>query len=202
MKSDTEILDTALHVFQQDGYVGATMHHIAEQAGINEVTLFRKFKTKENLFRLSVQRIGQDTLNTLEDIFAGDSSLPLESQLLTLFDRLQGYLGHAIPIILRLLGESSRGFPEVKESLLQVPRMLYSRIKIIFEARAAQVGKLADDSVLLSYAFLSFTFYHALMNDLSEGNLMDGRIQNLPTEYIRLILRNSNQSIHDSEIQK
>lgn len=52
MTSETEkkILDAALDLFAEKGYNGATTRVIAENAGVSELTLFRKFKTKKNLF--------------------------------------------------------------------------------------------------------------------------------------------------------
>ncbi len=44
------IVDAALEVFSSKGFRGATTKEIARVAGINEVTLFRYFKRKENLF--------------------------------------------------------------------------------------------------------------------------------------------------------
>ncbi len=52
MTSETErkILDAALNLFAEKGYAGATTRSIAEKAEVSELTLFRKFKTKRNLF--------------------------------------------------------------------------------------------------------------------------------------------------------
>jgi AcrR family transcriptional regulator len=45
-----KILETALKLFSQEGYLGATTREIAREAGIAEVTLFRYFPSKERLF--------------------------------------------------------------------------------------------------------------------------------------------------------
>ncbi|MCL5062443.1 MAG: TetR/AcrR family transcriptional regulator [Nitrospiraceae bacterium] len=45
-----KILETALKLFSQKGYLGATTKEIAKEAGIAEVTLFRHFPSKEKLF--------------------------------------------------------------------------------------------------------------------------------------------------------
>ena len=52
MSSITEqkILDAALEVFSKNGFKGARTRIIAEKSGFTEMTLFRKFETKENLF--------------------------------------------------------------------------------------------------------------------------------------------------------
>ena len=43
------LLDAAARVFARDGLTGATTRAIAREAGLNEVTLFRHFQTKERL---------------------------------------------------------------------------------------------------------------------------------------------------------
>lgn len=47
--SRDRILDAARRVFAQFGSAGATTRRIAEEAGVNEVTLFRHFGSKETL---------------------------------------------------------------------------------------------------------------------------------------------------------
>jgi AcrR family transcriptional regulator len=57
MKETAErILDAALRVFGRDGVSGATTREIARVAGVNEVTLFRYFKNKNELLRQMVLR--------------------------------------------------------------------------------------------------------------------------------------------------
>ncbi len=48
------ILDAALIVFSRDGISGATTREIARVAKVNEVTLFRYFKNKNELLRQTV----------------------------------------------------------------------------------------------------------------------------------------------------
>jgi len=45
------IMDIALKLFAEQGYYATTTKMIAQHAKINEVTLFRHFGTKENLFQ-------------------------------------------------------------------------------------------------------------------------------------------------------
>lgn len=45
------ILTAAAKVFQEQGFRGATTRRIAEEADVNEVTLFRHFGSKERLLR-------------------------------------------------------------------------------------------------------------------------------------------------------
>jgi AcrR family transcriptional regulator len=50
------ILAAAELVFSQDGFQGATTREIARQAGVNEVTIFRHFRTREELLRATLDQ--------------------------------------------------------------------------------------------------------------------------------------------------
>jgi AcrR family transcriptional regulator len=66
------ILDAALKIFAKEGYNSATTRNIANQSGFSEITLFRKFETKEKLFKeaMSVNHeILQETcISLMEDL--------------------------------------------------------------------------------------------------------------------------------------
>ena len=47
--SRQKLLEAAMRVFAESGFRGATTRRIAEAAGVNEVTLFRQFKSKSAL---------------------------------------------------------------------------------------------------------------------------------------------------------
>src|ERR1700756_3167355 len=49
------ILAAAEPVFSRDGVQGATTREIAREAGVNEVTLFRHFNSREQLLRATLQ---------------------------------------------------------------------------------------------------------------------------------------------------
>lgn len=49
-ETEQKFLDAALKIFAQKGYNGATTKAIAQEAEFNEMTLFRRFKNKKNLF--------------------------------------------------------------------------------------------------------------------------------------------------------
>lgn len=49
------IIDAAIHVFSESGYDGASLRTIARRADVNEVTLFRYFPRKLDLFVAAIQ---------------------------------------------------------------------------------------------------------------------------------------------------
>ncbi|MCG8927102.1 TetR/AcrR family transcriptional regulator [Lentzea sp. CC55] len=52
---DEKVFDAVLAVIAEQGYERATTRAIADAAGINEATLFRRFTSKENLLRQAVR---------------------------------------------------------------------------------------------------------------------------------------------------
>lgn len=55
----TGILNAACGVFAQHGFRGATTRRIADAAGVNEITIFRQFGSKEALIREAMQHLTQ-----------------------------------------------------------------------------------------------------------------------------------------------
>ena len=77
------ILDSALTVFAEKGYAGATTRGIARKARVNEVTLFRRFGSKKALFAAVVterfplaqisQRVSVDEDLPVEELLVGNA---------------------------------------------------------------------------------------------------------------------------------
>jgi AcrR family transcriptional regulator len=68
------IIDAAVEVFLQEGYAKATTRKIAALADLTEVTLFRHFGSKENLFEAAFKQFGamDDLTLKLQDQLTGD----------------------------------------------------------------------------------------------------------------------------------
>ncbi|WP_419786999.1 TetR/AcrR family transcriptional regulator [Pseudodesulfovibrio sp.] len=81
------ILKAALHVFLSEGYIGAGMDRIAEQAGVTKQTVYRYFESKENLFRNALEALRESNPNH----FLNELDNPDTRKALTRF--AQGFLG-------------------------------------------------------------------------------------------------------------
>jgi AcrR family transcriptional regulator len=75
--SRQKLLEAAMRVFAEAGFRGATTRRIAEEAGVNEVTLFRQFKSKTALInevaelyarRRSEEALPTDPVSPLQEI--------------------------------------------------------------------------------------------------------------------------------------
>ena len=53
-----QLLEAAARIYAEAGYRGATTRRIAVAAGVNEITLFRHFGSKDALIREAIQRAG------------------------------------------------------------------------------------------------------------------------------------------------
>ena len=68
MNRRDEILAAAAEVFAQHGFRGSTTRRIADAAGVNEITLFRQFGSKEVLLREAMKHMTQSVgLTTLPE---------------------------------------------------------------------------------------------------------------------------------------
>ncbi len=56
-QTHTRLLKAATEVFAAEGVTGATTREIARVAGVNEVTLFRHFQSKEQLLAAAIQQV-------------------------------------------------------------------------------------------------------------------------------------------------
>ena len=59
MSTDDKILSAAARIFEEVGFRATTTRAIAAEAGVNEVTLFRHFGSKERLLLAAVKLIGE-----------------------------------------------------------------------------------------------------------------------------------------------
>lgn len=82
-----QIVDSALSLFVEKGYKGTTTQEIARFAGISEVTLFRNFDSKKDIFMEGVIPVLMETLD--ESLSIGDTELPEEALERFLVSRLK-----------------------------------------------------------------------------------------------------------------
>ncbi|HEV7390676.1 MAG TPA: helix-turn-helix domain-containing protein [Burkholderiales bacterium] len=68
MNSRDEIINAACRVFAQLGFRGCTTRRIADAAGVNEVTIFRQFGSKEALLREAMKTTHSAGLAPLPDV--------------------------------------------------------------------------------------------------------------------------------------
>ena len=116
MNRRDEILAAAAEVFAQHGFRGSTTRRIAETAGVNEITIFRQFGSKEALVREAMQHMTES---------AGLAELPEipsdpERELTEWSESFIQHLRLRSPIIRKTMGEIEER-PEMSECASSVP---------------------------------------------------------------------------------
>jgi len=79
-KTGTKILEAASKLFSEFGYNGASTKKIAEDAGVNEITLFRHFKNKGNLLQTVIRHYSYEgnIINKISSEIKGNLKEDLE----------------------------------------------------------------------------------------------------------------------------
>ncbi len=133
--NDEQVYEAVLSVLLEKGYAGATTKLIAKKAGINEVTLFRKYGSKSELVAAAVahQRFKFDH-SPVE--YTGDVTADLAKMVSFHSGITAAHAGRLFPLI---LAEMVR-YPELRETM----RVPHEQIKTF----GAIIGRYQADGVI------------------------------------------------------
>jgi AcrR family transcriptional regulator len=70
--TEEKLMDAALKEFAEYGYAGAKTKEIAERSGLSEMTLFRRFETKKNLFNQVLKKNQAEVVKDFNSIIKKD----------------------------------------------------------------------------------------------------------------------------------
>jgi AcrR family transcriptional regulator len=154
------IMQAASQLFAEKGFSGTTTRAIAERSGVNEVTLFRHFGTKENLAKAIMDQFGG--LAIAEDLaarFSGDYV-----QDLTL-------VGHAMMTVMTERSDAMRmaiceagNFPEFQQVVADNPRQLRRMLARYLERQMTAGVIHFGHPEILAQAFLGMFFSYAVLH--------------------------------------
>ncbi len=131
-KTEKKILNAAIRVFASEGYEGATTRRIAEAADVNELTLFRKFQSKENILRAVITGNREVILKTLDPVLSMEKEKDIETSVRALGRGLMKVMRERINLMVILIAEGRRN-PEVAQILESVVQAIVVRISEYFE---------------------------------------------------------------------
>ncbi len=160
------IIEAAVEIGSKVGYARATTRAIAEAAGVNEITLFRHFGNKANLFSAAIEQYGGPALApAIEAQLSGDYYKDLMAFghifINVLLERKE---------MLRLLLCESAHIPEVRTILARNPREL--RKMLARYLRSQMEGGIIKEQhpEAMAQAFLGMFFAYAIsLNVLDEA---------------------------------
>lgn len=133
---DEHILAAAVEVIVEQGWRAATTKQIAARAGINEVTLFRRFGSKSDLLREALAREAESFMQAGVTP-TGDVRADLE-RVVELYAERVARIGQLVPVV---FGELARD-PAAKALLAEPRRMASAVAELIAHYQAS--GALDD----------------------------------------------------------
>lgn len=159
--SRDRLLAGALTVFSQNGLHGATTKAIAEEAKVNEVTLFRLFGTKDRLLADLLSSMVAAALQggALESNVAQWRDADLRTNLTHFAEQYYGLLAESEAFIRAMIGEAHR-FPEHSRKILhEAGRPLHAWfVAQLGAARSAGRVRQGLDLGLAAQAFMDTLF--------------------------------------------
>ncbi|HEY5470707.1 MAG TPA: TetR/AcrR family transcriptional regulator [Bacteroidales bacterium] len=175
---DTEqrILDAALKVFASEGYTGATTRRIAEEANVAEVTLFRKFQSKENLLK-EVLINNRVMISSTHVLFQVDNSVDLETELRILGKNIAKIMKNNKEdskrrMFMFMLFEEGRRRPEVAEVLSTFLQMNIQPLSEYFDLQIKN-GKMRNiNPRSAALTFVSYFVYTSLLKGVFGNNFL------------------------------
>lgn len=122
-----QILDTAVRLFFEVGYEGASLRDLASRVGINKATIYHYFESKEEILFHIVREVGQGLLAGVEDAVDRDGA-PL--QVLEAMIRFQiEYMENHVAEIKVLVEEKK----SLRADLLKATRATEARILELYK---------------------------------------------------------------------
>ena len=104
-KTEQKIVDATIFLLDKEGMNGTTTKKIAKKAEVSEVTVFRKFKSKDNLLKIAKIYYSDCFLEKISDIFINYEDTDLESLLKNTWWKLVNFLDNNLDIIKIALDE-------------------------------------------------------------------------------------------------
>ena len=175
-----KLLDATARVFSRLGYLGCTTRRVAQEAGVNEVTLFRHFGSKDVLIREALAHVERTSIAELPDD-PRDPAAELAAWARTVYDNLSAQR----TLIRRVIGETVERpeiAPVVCEGATGEHRVL-QRYLVTLRERGLAPAEFNADTV--GGMLLGALFADAMMRDLMPTPLP---VDEMLREYVRQTL--------------
>ncbi|WP_299523427.1 TetR/AcrR family transcriptional regulator [uncultured Methanobrevibacter sp.] len=113
-KTEQKIVDATIFLLDKEGINGTTTKKIAKKAEVSEVTVFRKFKSKNNLLKIAKIYYSDYFLEKISDIFINYKDTDLKLLLKQIWWNLIDFLDNNLDIIKIALDELMSNLEEEK----------------------------------------------------------------------------------------
>ena len=160
-ETSQKIIDAAMALVRDKGYVATTTKEIARVAGVNECTLFRKFESKKDIVLQGANQAGWRA-NVIPEIFENvewDLQADLEMFMRAYIDRMTpDFVNLSIGL------RAPQLYEETKELIMKVPQA-FLRTFTDYLNKMCAMGKIPEkDFEALALTVFSATFGYTFLN--------------------------------------
>ena len=156
-----KLLEATAQVFAKLGYLGCTTRRVAQEAGVNEVTLFRHFGSKDTLIREALAHVERTTVAALP----ADPKDPA-GELLAWAHQVYANLSAQRVLIRRVLGETVER-PEISPVVCEGAQGEHHCLRrYLEEVRCRRLAGADFDAEHVSSMLLGALFADAMMRDM------------------------------------
>ena len=160
--TDEKIIRATFGILQREGFSKATTKKIAAEAGVNEVTIFRKFQNKKNLVEITKEYYLEIFLDTLEEIFDFNEDEGIEDYLQSNFEGLLNLSDSDFSII-KVAMEEVRNIPEKKQLISRITTVVIDKLEAYFKSQVEKGKIRAVDCRVLAGMCFSITFQSIIL---------------------------------------
>jgi AcrR family transcriptional regulator len=160
--TENRILDATIKILDKEGWEGATTKRIAAEAKVNEVTLFRKFKTKKLLLEAAKDRSTNNFLDELDMILKIDPENDIKTNLETVWKNASKMIDERTNLI-RISIEEVRGVPFENRVLPKISKMILDNLTEYFKNQIDKGSIRNIDPEVAALNFFSIVFQMNIM---------------------------------------
>jgi AcrR family transcriptional regulator len=184
LKDKTEqIIKAALDVFTKKGFQTATTQEIAKEAQVAEITLYRKFSTKQNLFITVVKTVIEKQFNSYVKKLAKEEDT--EEFLRQIISNRLEVLSKNSKLVKMLISESLMGNLEEE---INLPTIIFSGLKNALDIHFDRVNKKVDTDFCARQLAGIFLSYIILPNEQPFHELDVSSKEKLVNKYVKSIV--------------
>ena len=169
--TDEKIVKATFNLLQREGYQKATTKKIADEAGVNEVTIFRKFKNKKNLIEVTKEYYVTILIERLNAIMEYNEDDTVEDYMDKIYLNLVNLSEESINII-KVGMEEVRDVPERKLLILRIINSALDKLEGFFDlkVKSGEIRKNINTKILAINCFGTI-FQSVILWDLYHSDL-------------------------------
>ncbi len=185
-ETSQKIIDAAMTLVRDKGYVATTTKEIAKAAGVNECTLFRKFESKKDIVLQGANQAGWRANVTPEIFEKAEWDLQADLEMF-----MRAYIDRMTPDFVNLsIGlRAPQLYEETKQLIMKVPQAFLETFAGYLNKMCA-MGKIPEkDFKTLALTVFSATFGYTFLNASFGKELTDVEKEEYIKESVQMFVK-------------